>query len=199
MKKVVSVGLLALLVMLAAGCSKPPDVEMNAAKTALDQAKAAEAEQYAQAEYGAARDSLNAANAAKKAQDDKFALFRSYTASKEMFVRAEASANAAAAKAKSEKERWRTEVSALMTSVQEKLTAAETAVNEAPVGKGNKADIELIKSDLASVKTAYDGAVAEFNAGKYISAKSKFEIVSQRAQTIMDEVAKAAAMKNKKK
>jgi hypothetical protein len=195
MKKVVSVGLLALTVLLFVGCSKPPEAEMNSAKTALDQAKAAEAEQYAQAEYAAARDSLNAANAAKKAQDEKFALFRSYNATKAMYQRAEASANAAAAKAKSEKERWRAEVGTLMTATQEKLAAAEEAVNNAPVGKGNKADIELIKSDLASVKTAYDGAVADYNAGKYISAKSKFEIVSQRAQTIMDEVAAASAKK----
>ena len=63
--KRVSLAVLALMLLALIGCSKAPEAEMQAAKSAFDAAKAAEAEQYAPASYKVANDTLTAANAAK--------------------------------------------------------------------------------------------------------------------------------------
>lgn len=180
-----------LALLVVAGCSKPPEVEMAAANTAIQAAKSAEAEQYVPKAYRAAMDSINAATAAKTEQDAKFVLFRSYGKSKEMFVRAEAVAKQVAVDAAAEKERVKNEVTQLLADTKVLLDSVQVVVNKAPVGKGNKADIELIKSDLQSVLAAYEDANMEFNNGKYLAARSKVMVVKQKGESIMVEVQNA--------
>lgn len=184
-----------MLLALFAGCSKPPEAEMAAATQGLDAARAAEAEQYAPASYRTAMDSLNAAAAEKTTQDGKFALFRSYGKSKEMYVRAKALADKAVADANTEKERVKQEVMGMMANVKTAIDEATTALEKAPKGKDTKAELELIKNDLAALTPAYADAEADFNNGKYLSAKAKFDGVMQKAKSISDEIAAAVAKK----
>ena len=190
----VALVLAAFALLVIAGCSKAPEAEMQAASNAINAARSAEAEQYVPNAFRMASDTLNAAMAAKQEQDSKFALFRSYGKSKETFVRAQALAEDATAKAAEEKERVRQEVTNLITEAQTALDAANAAFAKAPKGKGNKAELELIKADLASVAAQFEEAKNDFNAGKYLTAKSKIQAVMQKATSITDEIA-AAGMK----
>jgi len=177
-----------LILLVVVGCSKPPEMEMKAANAAMDQAKGAEAQSYVGSEFRALNDSLNAANAAKTEQDGKFALFRSYAKSKDMFVRVEALGKKVASDAAAEKERVKNEVTQLLATAKATLDSADAAVKKAPVGKGNKADIELIKNDLASALSAYDDANNDFNNGKYLVARTKVQSVQAKAEGILTEV-----------
>jgi hypothetical protein len=198
MFKRMSVLLLVLAVFLMVGCSKPPEVEMSAADTAMQAAKTAESETYAPQAYRMALDTLNAAKAAKQEQDSKFALFRKYGKSKEMFVSAKALMEKAGVDAKAEKERMRAELQSMLADVKMVLDSAQVALDKAPVGKGNKADIELIKNDLAGVNAAYTAAEAEFQAEKFMTCKAKLETVRTRAQAIITEIEAAKAKKSGK-
>jgi hypothetical protein len=184
-----------MLLALVAGCSKPPEAEMAAATQGLDAARAAESEQYAPASYRTAMDSLNAAAAEKTTQDGKFALFRSYGKSKEMYIRAKALADKAVADANTEKERVKQEVMGMMANVKTAIDEATAALDKAPKGKDTKAELELIKNDLAALTPGYADAEADFNNGKYLAAKAKFEGVMQKAKSISDEIAAAVAKK----
>lgn len=195
MFKRVTLALLALMLLVVVGCSKAPEAEMTAASAAFDAARAAEAEAYVADAFRMAQDTLNAAQAMKTEQDGKFALFRSYGKSKEMFVRAQALAEKATADAAAEKERVKAEVMTLMADAKAAMDAATAAVDKAPKGKDTKAEIELIKNSLAALAPAYADAEADFNAGKFLTAKSKFEGVMAQAKSIQDEVAAAAARK----
>ncbi len=188
---------LAALILLAfiAGCSKAPEAEMQAANQAIDACKTAEAEAYAPAAYRTAMDTLNAANAEKTTQDGKFALFRSYGKSKDMFVKAKDLASAAAAQAETEKEKVKQEVIGLLAQAKAAMDTAGTALAKAPKGKDTKAELELIKNDLAALTPAYADAEADFNGGKYLSARTKVQGVIQKAKSITDEIAAAAAKK----
>lgn len=188
---------LAALILLAfiAGCSKAPEAEMQAANQAIDACKTAEAEAYAPAAYRTAMDTLNAANAAKTEQDGKFALFRSYGKSKDMFIKAKDLATAAAAQAETEKEKVKQEVVGLMAGAKAAIDTATAALAKAPKGKDTKAELELIKNDLTALTPAYTDAEADFNAGKYLSARTKIQGVIQKAKSITDEIAAAAAKK----
>lgn len=195
MLKRVSLVLVALTLLVIAGCSKAPEVEMQAAQAGLDAAKTAEAQDYAPDAYRTASDTLNAAMAAKQEQDSKFALFRSYGKSKEMFVRAKALADNAATQAAQEKERVKQEVTNLITQAQAAIDSAAAALKKAPKGKGNKAEIELINNDLVDVQASFTEAQNDFNAGKYKVAQAKVEAVMQKANSIINEIAMAAAKK----
>lgn len=200
MKKTIIAVLWIAPLLFLAGCAEPPKAESDAASAAVATAKTAEAEQYAAQAYNAARDTLNAAMAAIKEQDGKFALFRNYDAAKAQLAKASEMANQAATAAAAEKERMKTELTGMQEQLMNALAGADSALAKAPVGKGNKADIELIKSDLSAAHSAYDSAVAEFNQGKYISARTKMQTVQQRVGSIMAEIGKAQEMaKGKRK
>lgn len=199
MKTTLRIGLMALVVViLVSGCSKSPEQEMQAATAAIEAAKTAEAELYAQDAYAIAQDTLNAAIAAKGEQDGKFGLFRSYGKSKNLFLRAQALAEEATVAANTEKENYRAEVATLMDKAQRHLASADSALAKAPVGKGSKADIELIKGDLAAAKTAFEDARRENEAGRFVTAKAKLEMVIQRSQAISTEIAAASRKKSSK-
>ncbi len=195
MKKISAILAVFALLAILAGCSKAPEAEMTAAQASLTAAQQAEAETYAPDALRMAQDTLSAANAAKTEQDGKFALFRSYGATKEMFARADALLKQAAATAATEKEKVRAQVEALMTEAQAVLDSANVALSKAPVGKGNKADIELIKNDLAGIGTQFGDAQADYNGGRYMVAKSKVEAVITSARSLMGEIAMAAQKK----
>ena len=196
MFKRVSLALAALfLLALIAGCSKAPEAEMQAANQAIEAARTAEAEAYAPAAWRTAQDTLQAATAAKTEQDGKFALFRSYGKSKEMFVAAQQLANAASAASETEKEKVKQEVIGLLSQAKAGIDAATAALAKAPKGKDTKAELELIKADLDGLTPAYADAEADFNSGKYLTARTKVQGVIQKAQSIVDEIAAAAARK----
>lgn len=186
----------AVVAMFAfAGCSQPPEAEMAAAQSGLQQAMAAEAADYAPEALKQLQDSLNAIMAMKTQEDEKFALFRSYTAVKDGFVGAEAMAKNVATQAAQGKEAMMNEVTTMMTTVQAALDSTTALVNKAPVGKGNKAEIELIKNDLASVSASMADAAADFQNGKYKAAKAKLEAVMSNATRISGEITNAMMMK----
>ena len=195
MKQVSAILLCALALLALSSCSKPPEMEMTAASASIDAAKAAEAEQYVPSSFATARDTLNAAMAVKTEQDAKFALFRSYKESQRLFVKADELAKKAAADAAREKERVKQEVTAKLAEVQQLITDTETALKKAPVGKGNKAEIEMMKNDFAAAQAAFGDAQNEFNDGKFLSARAKVGVVGNRVQSIADELTKAAEMR----
>jgi len=180
---------------LLIGCGKAPDTEMQNADTAMKAAQDAQADQYAQNAYQAALDTLNAAMAAKEEQDSKFALFRSYGDAQKLYASAQALAEQAASQAAAEKERMQTEAAALKDEVQALLESANKALASAPRAKGSKADIELLKNELAAAQTSFDGAAKDYESGDFIAAKVKLEAVKAKAETVIGDIQKARSKK----
>lgn len=197
MRKVL-LAVIAISLVVMAGCSKPPDAEMAAANSAINNAKAAEAEQYAPQAFRMLSDSLNAANAKKTEQDGKFALFRSYGESKALFEKVATMSTDVIAQANAEKERVKQEVAGMMTEIKGMLDSAMALLDKAPKGKDNKAELELIKNDLTNLGSEYTVAEGDFNGGKYLVARTKFESIKSRIANITAEICKAYEAKGKK-
>lgn len=197
MRKVL-LAVIAISLVVMAGCSKPPDAEMAAANSAINNAKAAEAEQYAPQAFRMLSDSLNAANAKKTEQDGKFALFRSYGESKALFEKVATMSTDVIAQANAEKERVKQEVAGMMTEIKGMLDSAMVLLDKAPKGKDNKAELELIKNDLTNLGSEYTVAEGDFNGGKYLVARTKFESIKSRIANITAEICKAYEAKGKK-
>jgi hypothetical protein len=192
-------GIFAVLALLVfSGCGKAPQQEMQTANTAIQAAQSVEAEAYAPDVYQMAMDTLRAAEAAKTEADSKFALFRSYGKSKELYLRAEALAKEAESAAVAEKQQVKVEVEGMITQANQALEDAKVAYSKAPRGKGSKADLELIKNDLDATSASFEEAKIDYDAGNYAAAKAKLTAVMRKAQSISEEIGKAAAKKTGK-
>ena len=199
MSKRLTIIVLAGLVLLSlVGCSKPPEAEMQKANATMDAARAAEAEQYVPASYRAAMDTLTAAMAAKQEAHAKFALFRSYGKSKVLFIKADSLAAKATSDAAAEKELVKAQVSDMLAQAKAAIDSANAALAKAPRGKGSKADIELMKSDITAAQAGYDDAMNDFTAGKYLQARTKVQAVIDKANKVSADIATAFAKKTGK-
>jgi hypothetical protein len=190
-----SFSLLALALVSLVACSEAPDTEMKAAETAFAAADQAQAQQYAPELYAQAMDTLQAAKMAAAEQDSKFSLFRSYGASKELFVAAQTLVDKANTAAQEEKERVRIQVTDMAAVVKASLDSATVLLTKAPRGKGTKADLELLKGDLSAAQTAYDQAIVEITAGDYLTARTRLESVQAKVTQVSDDIAKAMKLK----
>jgi len=192
MKKVLSYCsvVVALLIVLA-GCSKPPEMEMKAAQDAIKAANAAEAEMYVPESFRQAMDSLSAAEKSKKEQDGKSALSRNYAKSKDLYVAAARLAKKAAADAAGAKQAVQAEVGKMLTDARAALDKAAADMKKVKVNKKNKADIDACKADLANAETAYSNASAANTAGKFMDSKAQLNNVMAMCAALPGKVAMA--------
>ena len=182
--KGVATGLLVLTAIGVTACSKPPEQAIQAGSAALEDAKAAGAEMYATAELQKAQDLLNRAAAEKKAQEDKFVLFRSYDESEKLYNQAKAELDATKQAAAAGKEQARSDATQSVETAKAALATANTALAGAPTSKDSKADLELWANDLATYATTVSEAEAAIASEDFPGAKAKADGVTEKANEI---------------
>jgi len=182
MRKMMAVLPLVFVFVLMAGCAKPPQDAINSATAALDSAKA-EASEYASSSLQAAEDARAALEAELKAQQDKFALFRSYKKTDELVADLKAKSEKAAADAAAGKAQAQTDATTAINDATTALTDAKAKLEKAPKGKGTAADLEAMKADLTAAESTLAEANSSMTAGKYKDAKAKAEAAKCRPTT----------------
>src|SRR3954449_8950354 len=168
--------LLATLLVLPA-CAEPPTKELNQAQGALDTARAAGAEQYANAEYRNAASSLKAANDAVTQRDYRLALSNAL-ASRE---RAQSAARIAAesrARVRSEVERAMADVAGLLGQANARVTAAEKS-------RSPKRNLREAQQILARVNADVQKAGAAMTAEDYLAAQPALEGIKERIGRVL--------------
>ncbi|MGQ9495903.1 MAG: hypothetical protein ACUVRY_06580 [Thermoanaerobaculaceae bacterium] len=196
MRKNTVVGLLVLaVVVLAVGCAKPPQAELDAMKAALQAAEQAEAPKYAAADWDKAQQAVNAANAEVEAQNAKFALFRSYTKAKQLIEEATAAANAAKDAGVAGKQKAMNEARGAIDAAKASLTAAQEALaalekcRRKP--KDLKKDLEAQKGNLDGFATQVNQLEDAFSREDYFGAKAQAESLKGQIDNIASELANA--------
>ncbi|MBU1701534.1 MAG: hypothetical protein KJ970_12305 [Candidatus Eisenbacteria bacterium] len=193
-KRSLVLGACLLALGLATSCSKAPDTELLAAQESLATAREAEAEDYAYREYSAARESLEVAQRLISEQDSKFSLTRKYDHARDLLAESCSLASAARESAGIAKERTKEEALAMIFEAEQALNASRDLLVNAPVGKGNRADIELMKADLNALAPSLEEAQAAYDDGNFMSAKSNAMVVLTKAGGISDEIRAAMAI-----
>jgi hypothetical protein len=181
-----------------AGCAKPPQQSIDAAKAALEAAKSAEAETYASSDYIAAKDSLDTALAEVEKQNAKFAWFRKYKDAEQMLQTAISKANATKNAAVAEKEKVRKEAEDKLIQAQAAVTTGKDLLTRAPKGKGERATIEAIKADLEAVEASFAEIQAAITQGELISARDKARASLEKANSLNTELTTAIEKTTKK-
>jgi hypothetical protein len=180
------------------GCAKPPQAEVDAAKAALDAAKAVEADRYVAGVFKAAKDSLNAATAEIEAQNGKFALTRNYKKAAAMLTSATQLANEAKDKTAAKKEEVKAEAEKLVTDVQTAIADAKKLIKKAPRGKEGKAALEAMQEELKAVEASVAGVPDVIVKGDFLGARDTLNAGLQKVNSIIDEVKQAMAKTGRK-
>ena len=180
-----------LMVAFLAGCGKVPQVEIDAAKAAIEAAKAAEADVYIPVELAAVQDSMNAVLANVEAQKSK--LFKKFGPAKEKLAAVVARANQAAANAAVKKEEVRKESEKLLNDIKAVTEENGKLILKAPRGKEGAAVIEQIKADMAAIDATVAEAQDFFNKGAFMNALNKIKAAKEKADGINTELKEAIA------
>ncbi|HNR42484.1 MAG TPA: hypothetical protein PKL65_09640 [Bacteroidales bacterium] len=180
-----------LMVAFLAGCGKVPQVEIDAAKAAIEAAKAAEADVYIPVELAAVQDSMNAVLANVEAQKSK--LFKKFGPAKEKLAAVVAMANQAAANAAVKKEEVRKESEKLLNDIKAVTEENGKLILKAPRGKEGAAVIEQIKADMAAIDATVAEAQDFFNKGAFMNALNKIKAAKEKADGINTELKEAIA------
>lgn len=182
--------LLFVAAVVLAGCAKPPQMDIDAAKAALDASRASAAE-YAASSLSAAEDAMNQLNAELKAQEDKFALFRNYDKAKELSAAAKAAAEKAAADAEAAKEAVRAETISLLESAKTSLTEVTEMIAKAPRGKGSAADLTVLKADVDAAAATFAEIETALAEGRYLDAQAKARAANDTIARVRSEIEQA--------
>ena len=153
-----ALGVIALMLVVATGCAKPPQQEIDAAKAAVSAAESAEAPKYAADAWNKAQQAMNAVNAEIEAQANKFALFRSYTKAKELVAAASQAANEAKDAAVAGKEAAKNAANEALAAAKASVDMANTTMTELAACRRQPKDF---KKDMEAMKGSLDGLVAQ--------------------------------------
>ena len=189
----IPIALLAVTVamLVLAGCSKPPTEAISSANQALDEARSAEASDYAPESLAKAEDAHNQLEAELKAQEDKFAPFRSYDKAKQLAAQAKQEAETAKTDAVEGKEVARDEASAKIAQLRQDLQDLQKMLASAPRGKGTEADLAMLRSDLGGIESTLTEIDQAFGDQRYAEAIAKTESATASAQSIRQEIQNA--------
>jgi hypothetical protein len=197
MKNYVRLAVLGIfLVSLFSSCAKQPTEAIDAVKAAIAAAEQEGAAVYAADELKKLNDDMQAAMDEVNTQGKKF--FKSFGTAKEMLAKVQADADALKATIPAKKEAAKNAALQAQADVQAAITEAKTMLEQAPKGKGTKADIEAMKSDLAGLEASFPEIQAAIDAEDYLGASSKAATIKEKAAAITEQV-KAAIEKVKGK
>ena len=193
-KNIALLGVAIFALTLATGCAKPPQVEIDAVKASLSGVEA-DASKYASDSWNAAQQAVNAVNAEVEAQANKFALFRSYTKTKELVTAANQSITAAKDAAASAKEAAKNAANETLAAAKTALESANTAMTELAAcrrqPKDFKKDMELMKGNYDGLAAQVAGIESAIASEDFLGAKAQAESLKASADTLVTDLTSA--------
>jgi small-conductance mechanosensitive channel len=155
------------LLVLAAGCSEPPQKEIDRAQQAIDAARAAGAEQYAPETFAAAAAALKQSHEAVDQRDYRLALSRAVDASDR--------AQDAAREAADNKTNARRETEATINAANAALMQLEARIKTAEAGRVPPREIAPARTTVKDAAAALQKARAALSAEDLTGARTAVE------------------------
>ena len=191
-QKLAVLAVTAFTLAVAAGCAKPPQQEIDALKASMTAAEQAEAPKYAADAWSSAQQAQNAVNAEVEAQANKFALFRSYTKTKELTTAANQAAVAAQDAGVAGKEAARNAANEALAAARASLDSATTAMTELAACKRKpkdfKKDMEMMQATLDGYTAQVAGIESAIAAEDFFGARSQAESLKSSVDTLVSDV-----------
>ena len=155
---------LLLMILLTAGCSEPPNKEINQAQGAIDAARAAGAEQYASEAFAAATSALQQSHEAVDQRDYRLALSRAIDA----YERAQDAAKSAA----DGKATARSQAELIVSTTNAAALALDARLQAADIGRVPPRDLIGPRRVAKDATVTLQKARAALKTGAYLDAIS---------------------------
>ena len=181
-----SIALLGITVLFLTSCAKVPQAEIDAAMAAIDQAKTAGAEIYAQDGYVALQDSLKGVMATIESQKSK--LIKNYSTAKEHLAGVTQFAGMVVQQAENRKEELKMEIQNTITEVKALIESNRQLILDAPKGKEGTSALVAIKGEIDAVETSINETSTLFETGEYLATLDKAKAAKEKASAINTEL-----------
>ena len=196
-KKLAVLGVAVLALALTTGCAKPPQQEIDGLKANLAAAEQAEAPKYAADAWNAAQQSMNEVNAEIEAQNNKFALFRSYTKTKELIAAANQKADEAKQAGVAGKEAAKNAANEALAAAKASIDTANTTMTELAACKRQpkdfKKDMEAMKGNLDGLVAQVAGIESAITSEDFMGAKAQADSLKASVDTLVTDMQGAKA------
>jgi hypothetical protein len=187
-----NIGLVALALVLVAGCAKPPTDQIDAAEKAVKDAQQSGAATYVAEEYAKIEGTLAALKKEVADQDAKFALLRDYGKAEQLAVAAKADAERVKADADKKREEAKSAALQAQQIAQESVKATLDLVAKAPAGK-DRAALEAIKADAEALKASLNQVQIAIDKGDYQAAQTQAKAIHEKSTAVSHEIETALA------
>lgn len=194
MKNRLFLGFAVVMMIVATSCGKMPQEQMDATKTAVESAQAAQADIYMAPEFKAVQDSLAVVMQAIEAENSK--MFKNFDAMSVKLDTLKAQAEAIAAAVPAKKEAVKQEADTVLVSVKTAIEDTKALLAKAPKGKEGKAALEQISNELnvvagkvGEIETAMTGDV------NFVQVLDQLNAAQKSVAALNEELSAAIAKK----
>lgn len=189
---------LGVILLVASGCQKVPQVQLDLAKTALDSAKTAQADRYLPAEFSAIQDTFNVAVTTVETMKSKSFWKRNYKEAAAQLDRVKAKADLVITNTTAKKEEVKKQAESAIVEINALVAEDKALIKKAPKGKEGKAALEAIQQDINAIESTVTEASGILSKGDYLTANDKLTAAKEKALSIKAEL-QAAIDKYKKR
>lgn len=182
---------LGLSVLLFTSCSKVPQVEIDAANTAIEAAKTAGAELYQYEGFVALQDSMKSVMVNIENQKSKF--IKNYSDAKTQLDAVTVMAQSVLQNTLTRIEEVKVEVQNTTAEVKTLIETNRQLIKEAPKGKEGATALLAIKEELNVIETTLTNAETKFNANEYLTALDMVKASKEKATSINSELTEVIA------
>ena len=190
MKKLLIVLLLGVG-FLFSSCAKFPQVELDAAKAAVQDVKMTGADVYAPVEFQALNDSVSKATVL--AETEKAKWFSSYKETNVLLANATNLVSVVKTKTETRKSELKAETEKLLVEVDSLIKDNKALLVKAPKGKDDKAALVAINDDINVVVESVNETQVLLAKLNYFEANSKIKATKDKALSINAELVKATS------
>jgi hypothetical protein len=177
------------VVTLFSSCNKVPQAEIDLASSAVDSAKAVDAEHYAPEAFAALQDSMKVTLEAVEVQKSK--MFGKYSVIKEKLAFITSQASVVKEQAITHKAEMKTESDTLLAEVTVLIDGNKKLIAKAPKGKEGKAALEAIQAEMTEIEASVADAQVLYNSENYFASVDKLKSAKDKAVSISEELTAA--------
>ena len=177
---------LGLTGLLLTSCSTLPQVELDAAQAAFENAVTSGAESYVPESYLALEDSLNGVMEMIEIQKSK--LIKNYAGVKEGLEGVTLFANEVTQMAEVREEELKEEIASTIAEVKSLIETNRQLILEAPKGKEGNSALVAIKGELDAIEIAISETAVLFENGEYQASYNKAVVAKEKNLAINTEL-----------
>jgi hypothetical protein len=179
---------LGVMILVASGCQKVPQAQLDLAKAALDSAKTVQADRYLPAEFNSIQDTFNLAVTTIETMKSQSFWKRNYKEAAAQLDRVKANADVVITNTAAKKEEVKKAAQAAIVEVNALVAENKELIKKAPKGKEGKAALEAIQADLTTIESTVTEATGIITQGDYLTANDKLSAAKEKALSIKAEL-----------